>query len=429
VAAGSTPAAGGALRLFKTWFWRPPRAHGDTIVDRRVSPLELLYDLVYVAVIAQAGHHLAEHVSLQGLAEFAVIFSLIWRAWTNGSLYLELHGRSDGRTRTYVFLQMGILAVLAVFAGGAGSSAGSAFAITYAVFLAVMTWLWYTVRRQDILERPEFLPDTARYVVAMSVSFVVMVASAFLAAETRLVLWALLVAGWMVLLALMGRARIGLGGGITPTHSLVDRFGTFTIIVLGEVVFGVVTGLSLTNHDVKTIATGMVALCVGFGFWWLYFDVVGGRLPKRDGRALANWILSHHPVALSIAAAGAGMLSLLEHAHDTATPAATAWLLSGAVAVGLIALILTMRALSDAVPLAAAYRPLQFAMAGGAVVSIAVGAVRPAPWLLALLLVLVLGLVWAVGVRGFLLTGAWSVYRSEGEGPGSDDELHPSGQS
>jgi len=426
--ATSTPPTGGALRLFKTWFWRPPRAHGDTIIDRRVSPLELLYDLVYVAVIGQAGHHLAGHVSPRGLAEFAVIFSLTWMAWTNGSLYLELHGRSDGRTRTYVFVQMGILAVLAVFAGDAGNSSGPAFAITYAAFLAVMTWLWYTVRRQDIRERPEFLPDTARYVVAMSVSLAVMVISAFLAAGTRLVLWALLVAGWIVLLALMGRARVGLGGGITPTDSLVDRFGTFTIIVLGEVVFGVVAGLSITDHDVKTITTGMVALAVGFGFWWLYFDFVGGRLPKGEGRALASWILSHHPVALSIAAAGAGMVSLLQHAHDPTTPAATAWLLSGAVAVGLIAVIITSRALADAVRFAAAFRPLQIAMAAGAALSVAVGAARPAPWLLALLLVLILGLVWAVGVRGYLLAGAWSGDESNGRDD-ARDELPEPGQS
>ena len=413
-ARGSSPPTSPALRLFKNWFWRPPRPHGDTILDRRVSPLELLYDLVYVAVIGQAGHYLAGHVTLIAAAEFAVIFSLTWMAWTNGSLYLELHGRQDGRTRSYVFVQMGILAVLAVFAGDAGNRAGPAFAITYAAFLGVMTWLWYTVRRQDALEHPEFLPDTARYVVAMCVSVVVMVTSAFFGAETRLVLWALLVAGWIVLLAVMGRARIGLGGGITPTESLVDRFGTFTIIVLGEVVFGVVSGLSVTDHDLRTIATGMVALTIGFGFWWLYFDVVGGRLPKREGRALANWILSHHPVALSIAAAGAGMVSLLQHAHDAATPAATSWLLSGAVAIGLVALIITARALADSVRLAAAYRDLEIAMAVGAVVSLVIGAARPAPWLFALLLVLVLGLVWAVGVRGFLLAGAWSGEQKEG---------------
>ena len=45
---------------FRRWFWRPPRAHGEVIPDRRVSALELLYDLVYVAVISQAAHHLGE---------------------------------------------------------------------------------------------------------------------------------------------------------------------------------------------------------------------------------------------------------------------------------------------------------------------------------------------------------------------------------
>jgi hypothetical protein len=39
---------------FKRWFWRPPRAHGEVIADRRVSVLELFYDLVYVAVLGQA---------------------------------------------------------------------------------------------------------------------------------------------------------------------------------------------------------------------------------------------------------------------------------------------------------------------------------------------------------------------------------------
>ncbi len=58
-AVASGPATGRALQLFKDWFWRPPRAHGETIVDRRVSPLELLYDLVYATVIAQAGNRLA----------------------------------------------------------------------------------------------------------------------------------------------------------------------------------------------------------------------------------------------------------------------------------------------------------------------------------------------------------------------------------
>jgi hypothetical protein len=34
------------LGRVKRWFWRRPRAHGDTILDRRVGPLECLYDLI-----------------------------------------------------------------------------------------------------------------------------------------------------------------------------------------------------------------------------------------------------------------------------------------------------------------------------------------------------------------------------------------------
>src|SRR3989442_454637 len=78
-----------ALRLLKNWFGGPPRPHGDTIVDRRVSPLELLYDLVYVAVISQAGLDIGEQVLLTRLVNFAFVFSLTWVAWANGSLYLE----------------------------------------------------------------------------------------------------------------------------------------------------------------------------------------------------------------------------------------------------------------------------------------------------------------------------------------------------
>ena len=123
----------GTIRNFRDWFWRPPRPHGATIRDRVVTNLELFYDLVYVAIISQAAHHLAEHVSAAVIAAFAVVFSMIWLAWINGSLYLELHGRQDGRTRTFVFLQMGILVLLAVFTSDATGDDGGAFGVVYAI--------------------------------------------------------------------------------------------------------------------------------------------------------------------------------------------------------------------------------------------------------------------------------------------------------
>jgi low temperature requirement protein LtrA len=121
------------VTAFKDWFWRPPRPHGATIRDRVVTNLELFFDLAYVAVIGEAAHHLAEDVSARPIADFAVVFAMIWFAWINGSLYLEIHGRQDGRTRTFVFLQMGIVVLLAAFAGGATGGGGGSFAVIYAL--------------------------------------------------------------------------------------------------------------------------------------------------------------------------------------------------------------------------------------------------------------------------------------------------------
>ena len=391
---------------FKRWFWRPPRPHGEVIADRQVSVLELFYDLVYVAVIGQAAHHLAEHVTVRGLAEFAVVFALIWIAWINGSLYLELHGREDGRTRSIVFVQMGILVLLAVFTAEAADGSGGGFAVVYATYQVLQTGLWYSVWRQDRRNGPEYLAPTAGYVAGIGLSVAVILASALLPATPRLVVWAGLAAAWIVGIVLVARSsRAGLG--LTPTDSLVERFGLFTIIVLGEVVLGVVAGLSVAERDAKTIVTGMLALWLGFGFWWIYFDLVGRRLPRADGGAVSIWIMSHLPVSLSITAAGAGMVSLIGHAHDAGTPAGTSWLLAGAVATGLLALVLTEQALADAERLFQVFHPLRVALSGGAAAALIVGWVRPAPWLLALLLVALLSAVWSFAVSRFLRADAW----------------------
>ena len=113
---------GGPTRVLaglSVWFRTPPRRHGEVWYEREVSFLELFYDLVYVVLIGRTTHHLAVHVDGRGVAEFAVVFGLIWLAWFNGTLWHELHGREDGRSRNYIFLQMGLLALLAVFAGEA----------------------------------------------------------------------------------------------------------------------------------------------------------------------------------------------------------------------------------------------------------------------------------------------------------------------
>ncbi len=410
-----TAAEPSAIRRFRVWFWRPPRAHGEIEVERRVSFLELFYDLVYVVVIAQAARELAGSESLRGYLEFLIVFGVVWVAWANGTLYYELHGREDGRTRTFVFAQMAILALLAVFTGKAASETGTAFAVVLTGFLAVMTWLWYTVRRQD---RPEYMAVTARYLAAMLVSIVVIAISSVLPTDARLIVWAAFSIGWLALMLFFGwSSRRGSVMGIVPTDAMVERFDLLVIIVLGEVVAGVVNGLAAADHDPITLATGFVALLVGFGLWWIFFDVGGRRLPRLDGLAINVWMEMHLPIAIAIVGAGAATIGLIEHAREPQTPSATAWLLAGSVAVLLVALGLMTRTLADYQRHAVIYRPLAFVMVAAAGVALIIGWWRPPGWLLALLLAAILAAVWLFAVVRLFKTGTWTAASASGSGP------------
>ncbi len=386
-------------RTFRSVFWQPPRPHGDVIVDRTVSFLELLYDLVYVVVIGRASFALARHVTWRGAGEFVVVFTMIWIAWFNGTVYQDLHGREDGRSRSFVFLQMLILALLGVFTADAAGSSGRGFAIVYTVFLPVLTWLWYAVRR---LDAPEYAAITKRYLVGMIASVVVIGASAALPSGPRVLVWAAFGLSWIVAgIVLQLRIDPRLSGFIAQA-SLIERFDLFVIIVLGEVVVGVVTGLSAAPHDATAIATGLLGLMIGFGFWWTYFDFVGRRPFRNDGPGRAGWLVGHLPVAMAITASGAAMVSLIEHAGLDRVPEPTAWLLSGSVAAGLIALIVIINALSDRARWASVYDPLSVALVTAAAAALLVGWLRPIPWLMVTALVLILVVVWLVALFRWL---------------------------
>jgi low temperature requirement protein LtrA len=229
----------------------------------------------------------------------------------------------------------------------------------------------------------------------MVVSTIVIGATAFMGDDLRLITWALFVFGWVAGNLVIDRRAGGLADvGFSVTESMIERTGLFTIIVLGEVVVGVVTGISDAERTTLVIATGMIALAIGFAYWWTYFDFVGGRTVRTGHGLSSRWLMGHFPVAAAIAASGAAMVSLIEHATDDGTPQPTAWLLSGAVAIGLVSLAVIIPTIVDAERLPQVYRPLRVALGIAAVLALVAGAIRPTPWVLAALLVVVLSAVW-----------------------------------
>lgn len=373
----------------------PPRAHGELDEDRSVTFLELFYDLVFVVLVAQVAHHLAGDVSWRGVLDFTAVFGLIWIAWLNGTSFHEMHGRNDGRSRSFIFFQMYLLVILAVLTSSATdpeSSDGRWFINVFAVLLLLDATQWWSLRRVDQVAADRRV--VTNYVYGLIGIVAVLVASSFVEAEYRPIIWVIAVALWvMYCFSEFGRTGRMVG---YATDSMVERFGLFNILVLGEVVVGVVNGLIEAERTPISLITGLLCLTIGFGFWWNYFDLAGRRPARVDSWPIRTWTFIHLPLSGAIAATGAGMISLIEHAADPRTPAATAWLISGASASILVWTAVVISTINFDEVLAKLVRPIIVLYLIGAAASLLAGFFRPQAWLLALCLGVIHGLIWQI---------------------------------
>jgi low temperature requirement protein LtrA len=384
--------------------WQPPRPHGEQPRERVVSPIELFYDLAVVVLVAQAAHRLAGHLTWAGLGQFAAVFTLVWIAWANGSLHHELHGHDDARARTTFLLQILVLAAMGASVPQAGGARGAAFAVAAAVLFAVLAVLWLLAARGD---RPEYRRASRLFVAGTAASAVLLAGTALLPADARVPAWGALDVAYLIGFSAILLTTDPAGApGIIITEALTERFGAFIIIVLGETLTGVVTGLSSRPLGALTLAVGLAAVVVGFGAWWTYFDFAGQRPSRTERTAIVQWILGHLPLTAAVAAMGAAMVSLVDHAHDGRTPAATAWVLGAGAAVVLVATMLLAATLPAWDHDRGLYRPLAGTCTASAVACLGLAAARPAPLLLALGLVLLLSIPWMYAVARRLAGGA-----------------------
>ena len=384
--------------------WQPPRPHGEQPRERVVGPLELFYDLAVVVLVAQAAHHLAEHLTWPGLGEFAAVFTLVWIAWANGSLHHELHGHDDARARSTFLLQILLLVAMAAFIPEAGGERGAAFAVAAGVLFAVLAVLWLLAARGD---RPQYRRTSGLFVTGTAACAMALAATALLPASARVLAWGLIdaayLAGFAAVILTVAPTR---AAAMTVTDSLTERFGAFIIIVLGETLTGVVGGLASQPVSALTMAVGLVAVVVGFGAWWTYFDFAGQRRPRPEPVPTVQWLLGHLPLTAAVAAMGAAMVSLVDHAHDGRTPAATAWVLSAGAAVVLGTTMVVAASLQAWQDKRGLYRPLARTSGVAAAACLGVGAARPTPLVLGLALVLLLSIPWGFAVARRLAGGA-----------------------
>jgi low temperature requirement protein LtrA len=316
--------------------WQKPELRRDEDEDRerKATWLELFYDLVFVVIIAQLSHGLAGDVSWRGLANFALPFVPAWWLWIGGTIYADRFETEDIGHRVLTFLQMVPVAAMAVFLHHGLEQDSAGFALAYACGRVLIIVMWV----RGGWHNPEARPVTNLFAVGFSTSVVIFLGSLLVPAPQRFQLWTVA----LVIDLLVPLTTIPYQKDLPKfsTSRLPERFGLFTIIVLGETVVGVVSGLAEVHHLTwQTGLVGLLGMGLAFGLWWLYFDGVSHQAPRGGLRSSLARNYLHLPLVLGITAVGAAVLGVVEHA-DHGVEAPVRWLLCGAVATVFVCLAL-----------------------------------------------------------------------------------------
>jgi len=284
-------------------WWGPPRKFAYHIEERKISWLELFYDLVYVIVISRATHLLAGHTDWHGLSKFIYLFLMIFWGWANGSQYHDLHGSPGIRTRFMTLWQMMAVAILAVAINSTPEEVYfNRTTIALIILQGYITYLWWSVGIYDKEHRRLSRPYIGCYVASFLLLIINLFTSGFL---KSLIFWIIPILNFSPPFFRQFRRDIQFNQ-YNLSSNMTERLGLIVIIVFGENILGVINGLD----DVASIRTFDwivfgVGILIVFLLWWIYFSILADREVRKGFWNAQVFILGFIPVLASLGAAGA----------------------------------------------------------------------------------------------------------------------------
>jgi low temperature requirement protein LtrA len=130
-----------------------------------------------------------------------------------------------------------------------------------------------------------------------------------------------------------------------PPHlsHLPERFGLFTIIVIGEALASVVFGIGKTGLTFVSATAGFMGMLIAFALWWGYFEGAKGAMTRRlqdreHVKYYQQWLYAHLPLLMGITAVAVGIKHVIALQTFEPLPAFEGWLLCSSVGVTVLAL-------------------------------------------------------------------------------------------
>lgn len=321
---------------------RLPRMTGRSPHEshRAASPLELLFDLVFVVAVSQASQNL-HHGIIEGHAaaatlSYAMVFFAVWWAWMNFTWFASAFDTDDWLYRVTTIVQMGGVLMLAAGVHDAmANGAWSLVTLGYVVMRVAMVGQWLRLAASD----PSHRSVALRFAGGIALAQVFWVVR--LAFPPEVQFWTFWPAMLLEVLVPLWAER----HHRTPWHAahVAERFGLFTLILLGESLLAsanaIIDAAATTHEPTRLVFLAVSGLLIAAGMWWVYFSFEqGDRLTSSRSGFLYGY--GHYFLFAAAGAVSAGIeveLDLITGAAEHLSEATAAAALAVPVAIFLLA--------------------------------------------------------------------------------------------
>jgi low temperature requirement protein LtrA len=301
--------------------FQPPRYYRDVTfhkhTDRSIGWLELFYDLVYVATLIQIGNYLSSNLDWTGFGRFLVLMFVTWWAWSGETAYQNRFFVDDVTHRLLVLVQMFGVAAMGLSVNEAFAGLSTQFALAFVLVRSVLIVMWLRAYRSH----PPSRSLGVGYMTGIGVGLVIWLGSIALPEDARWMAWLVAIAFEIVFFARPAVMRETIAWE-PDDHHLVERFGIFTIIVLGEAFVKILDDAQGTQLGFDQIVFGAVLVAGLFALWWLHFSDSAGELYDLSSNVKPlSWVYGHLFLAVALVMFGVAAKKLfaetIKYASET----------------------------------------------------------------------------------------------------------------
>ncbi|GBB99866.1 hypothetical protein RclHR1_03660013 [Rhizophagus clarus] len=342
-------------------YWHIDTLHREA-EERTSSYVELFWDLIFVAVVQNLGHILVEDISFGTVLRFIITFYPIYRVWLDIHNYLNVYSSKDVLEKFLLLWEMCLVIIMGTHSSNIFGNTKTIYVISY--IIARLTFVLQYFLLASWL--PMFRVSLITSAWGIFIPCVLWIITIFISSEKAVPLLCSAIVFeifWTAFVPVYNRygtkrqvkkqgsdqdfERVDTTTSITPHKAMKtrgteyqwkwielfslfkiadyrpainiehwsERFGIFTIICLGESVFGIVYSGLNPNLDAQ-LGKSILAVLIVYNLHWIYFDVDAS---KQFQHALRRHVVTgvlfgfvHLPLNMSLIAFGSSLRILIQ---------------------------------------------------------------------------------------------------------------------